>query len=343
MVDRIQESDVRSLENLYRQQGKVEVYKVSLYRTGEILCMKKIFVENVMDATMINTECITMAAFNHNNIIKLRGCAFGGTDREITNVVIFMEYFSEGDLEKMIINRIKSSRFFSEEELINYLKQLVSAYAYMEEASCAHRDIKPQNIFVTDGGATLKVADLGSAVKKDLYSGVTLTGTPLYLSPKLRDAFVRSGGQGAPNIEHDVYKSDVYSLGLTILYMASLASIKDLSTLADLENKIQVRINSLPQQYSYLKGILKEMLSVDENKRPDFIELRNKLSQGNVNFSLNENNLGNTHSSKIENLEAKCEICNQMKSEEEIYILTGGLICKNCYEPMKKLFYHKAY
>ena len=46
-MERISESDVKLEEILYKQQGKVEVYKVKHYRTGEILCMKKIFVENV--------------------------------------------------------------------------------------------------------------------------------------------------------------------------------------------------------------------------------------------------------------------------------------------------------
>ncbi len=49
----------------------------------------------------------------------------------------------------------------------------------------------------------------------------TLVGTPLYLSPILWDAFIKKQNM---NVVHDLQKSDVFSLGLTFLEMATLAN-----------------------------------------------------------------------------------------------------------------------
>ena len=341
-MDRISESDVQFLESLYKQAGKVEVSKVRHYQSKEILCMKKIFVEDVQDATMIQSESLVMALFNHDHILKLRSASLGGVDRQISHILIFMQYFEEGDLEKMISTRAASRKFFPEEDLLEYLRQLTSAYYYMQkEKNTAHRDIKPQNIFVADNGRNLIVADLGSAVKKSSNAGVTLTGTPLYLSPKLRESFMKSSMTGNWNTEHNVYKSDVYSLGLTFLYMASLNIIKDLATLNDLQSIIDRRIGDISNRYRVIAPILEKMLRVNEDERVDFIGLKMLLDKLDANFLLTTENLRKHQCCILERMEAVCDVCNEKKWEEEIYVFSQGFICQNCYQEVSEKFFPK--
>ncbi|MCP4868434.1 MAG: serine/threonine protein kinase [Proteobacteria bacterium] len=71
-----------------------------------------------------------------------------------------------------------------------------------------HRDIKPRNLFVLDGGARCKVMDFGLAVAVDVTGDHTRTGrvvgTPAYLAPeRLRPAI---GEVGPP--------ADIYALGV---------------------------------------------------------------------------------------------------------------------------------
>ena len=61
-----------------------------------------------------------------------------------------------------------------------------------------------------------------------------------------------------------MFKSGVYSLGFKFLYLASLESIRELSGLENLQNRINQRINQLPAAYNHLKEILQQMLFVDE-------------------------------------------------------------------------------
>ena len=108
-MERMIESDIKVLDVLYKQPGKVEVSKVQHKKTNQILCMKKIFVDNLMDATFIQNECLTMALLQHPYILSLRAASLGGQDRAITHVIIFMDYFEEGDLEKLIFTRIREA------------------------------------------------------------------------------------------------------------------------------------------------------------------------------------------------------------------------------------------
>ena len=185
----------------------------------------------------------------------------------------------------------------------------------------------------------LKIGDFGTAIKKDVFSGNTLAGTPLYLSPKLRQAFINSTAQGSSNVSHDVYKSDVYSLGLTFLYMASLLPVKDLAILNTLEKNIENRLNLLPQQYQYLKDILRLMLKVDENERPDFCRLKEILTEGYVKIPLTLDHLRYIQNSRILEIKVICEVCKLENTDENIFILTSGLICKECYRKAGELFY----
>lgn len=337
-MERITESDITVVDCIYRVQNKVEVYKVRLLRTGEFLCMKKLFVENVMDATFIQSEFIFMASLQHPNIIRLRSAGLGGRDREISYVLIFMEFFEEGDLERLIQSKIKENSFIPEQEIITWLTELVKAFAYMQERTVAHRDIKPQNIFLYRNPETkaiiFKVGDLGSAIKKE-GNTATLMGTPMYLSPKLRQAFSTTNYDSF-NVEHDLYKSDVYSLGLTFLYMASLTSVKDLCSLQDLDRKIDLRIEALSGYYPRLIGLLKLMLNVDEYYRPNFLELKAKL-ESNVEVmsfdSKKEKTIGRGF--KIEVLSSKCGFCLNEYSEDRILVFNNDLICINCFENFK--------
>ncbi|OMJ80743.1 hypothetical protein SteCoe_18950 [Stentor coeruleus] len=329
-MERINETDVKLEEVLYKQQGKVEVYRVKLYRTGETLCMKKIYVENIGDATLMQTECLTMALFDHPNILKLRSASLGGYDREITHVLIFMNFCEEGDLEKLILNRASKKNYFKESEILEYLRQVVNAYAHMQEKNTAHRDIKPQNIFVCDQGRKLLIGDLGSAVKKDKNAGVTLTGTPLYLSPKLREVFLKANTFGGSNINHDVYKSDVYSLGLTFLYMASLNPVKDLCTLPDLQERINKRIEDLPDEYENIKQILQKMLAVEEENRLDFIQLEKLINKEKRLLELTDKTIIEGQNIEIQEGFYVCEGCNTNKNQDDLYVYTSGILCKNC-------------
>ena len=55
------------------------------------------------------------------------------------------------------------------------------------------------------------------------YTRATIRGTPQYLSPILWQAHVIDGS--SRYVEHNIYKSDVFSIGLVIFQMASMSEV----------------------------------------------------------------------------------------------------------------------
>ena len=130
------------------------------------------------------------------------------------------------------------------------------------------------------------------------------------MSPELHKGYsIWHKRQGGKRIVHCPYKSDVYSLGLVLLYMATFVTIDErfcnMDTLADWINEVLSKVNSLT-----VRRILRCMLDLIPDQRPDFIQLHEIFE-------------------RISN-EKICSIC------EEVCETNSSTECKNC-----KFQYHK--
>ncbi|CAG9329978.1 unnamed protein product [Blepharisma stoltei] len=276
----------------------VEVYKALMKATGEYVAVKKLKVNSISDATFYTNEALQMAALgNHPNIVKLRACFMSGRGQQIEYVLFVMKFYSKGDLQNEIERRAKYQQRWNEAELWNHMKSLIEVFSFLQEKNIAHRDIKPQNIFIGDNDELL-VADLGCAVKKKTtgLEEMTLAGTPLYLSPLLRRAYDNNPSGG---IDHNPFKSDVYSLGLTFYYMATLTDIFDFTNLNQLQARINIRVNSINCYSERIKNILHDMLFVEESERLDFLDLSKKYSMNAPLFKIIPNFQAPIRSKKI--------------------------------------------
>ena len=209
------------------------------------------------------------------NVINIYGMQTKILDRTTTVMYILME-LAETDWEKIIIERSHQLIYYSEEELINIIKVLVYSFNELQKEKISHRDIKPQNILICKNNI-FKIADFGEA--KELKQNnpntdmQTIRGTELFMSPIL---FQGMRLRRLNSIEHNTYKSDVFSLGFCFVFASTLTfnSLYDIREVYDME-KIELSIRKyFNKRYSdkYIKLIL-EMLEIDENKRMDFIEL----------------------------------------------------------------------
>ena len=184
---------------------------------------------------------------------------------------------AERDMEQELTIRCKYNQFFTEIELINVLCQLILVLAEMQKHNIAHRDIKPQNILIIQG--RFKISDFGSVIKLNNTDGniiQEIAGSELYMSPIVFYGLRHN----LQKIKHNVYKSDVFSLGYCILLAGCLnynilVKIRELTDMNQIKN---VLIYYLSGRYSNnLISFLIKMIDVDENKRPDFIQLESML------------------------------------------------------------------
>ena len=185
------------------------------------------------------------------------------------------------DWEKEIRYYKDKNMYYSETDLINILKQLTSALSYLQNINIVHRDIKPQNILIFKNNI-YKLADFGEAkqLHNSTYSLVngSLRGTELYMSPLLFNGL----RNGQIDVSHNAIKSDVYSLGLCLLYAATLnnKALYDIRIFIQMKEVSKYIENLLKIKYSKkFIDLIISMLEIHEEKRPDFFELEKIINK----------------------------------------------------------------
>ncbi len=121
-------------------------------------------------------EARVAAALNHPHIIDIHGMG-----EEDGRPYIVMELLEGEDL-KAVIGRGDEVPL---ERRLELMKQVAGALAYAHSAGVAHRDVKPENIFVTSAG-NVRLLDFGLARIKQSTMTATgvILGTPAYMSPE---------------------------------------------------------------------------------------------------------------------------------------------------------------
>ena len=264
--------------------------------------MKKIIISNEAEINALKNEyeLLFRLAPLELNLVNIYGIETKKLDKTTFGIYVLMELAS-CDWEKEIMNRKKEHNFYSEQELFYILQEFIYTFSQLQKQKISHRDIKPQNILVFKNvvnnennvithNTVLKIADFGEAKYKLQKQKDTITqtirGTELYMSPILFCALKQKNVNNNKFIEHNSYKSDVYSLGLCFLLAASLSFnlLVEIRELDDM-NIMKMMINNyIGKRYSKkFVNILYSMLEIDEKLRCDFNELNVK-----INFSEEE-------------------------------------------------------
>ncbi|WP_294578513.1 Stk1 family PASTA domain-containing Ser/Thr kinase [uncultured Thomasclavelia sp.] len=186
------------LLELIGQGGMADVYlaqDIILNRTIAIKILRTSLAKDPIYVTRFQREASAAAALSHRNIVEIYDV---GEDED--KYYIVMEYVPGTTLKELILKRGAVHYI----EAIDLMKQIVSGIAKAHQLGIIHRDIKPQNILVTDSGVA-KIADFGIASMQSL-AQVTQTdvimGSLHYLAPELARG------------EKATAQSDVYALGI---------------------------------------------------------------------------------------------------------------------------------
>ena len=257
------------------------IYQVKNNHNRKIFALKKEIAHDENEVKLVYEDVKLINSCNHNNVMKIYGITVCPLDVTTFAIYILMEY-ADDDWDKEIKKNYQNRINYKEDELIKILKQLTSAFRFLqEEKKIAHRDIKPNNILIfnTRGVKEYKIADFGEAKKAKTSKQMnTLRGTELYMSPALYQGLK----QDKDDVVYDPYRSDVFSLGYCFLYAGALnikiiLEVRDVDDMGKLE-KILRRYFKNKYTERFIQLML-FMLEFDESKRVDFIGLDNYLNE----------------------------------------------------------------
>jgi serine/threonine protein kinase len=175
-----------------------------------------VLMQNDLDADLERTlvenfqnEAIALDRVRHPNVVSRLG---HGTARDLRGAVfhyLVLEYLSGGDLGKLCRNRSLTLP-----EALGYIEQVCAGLAHAHRHGVIHRDIKPQNVLLTEDLKTAKIADFGVARFSASDSPITRVGTNIYAPPE--HSPLLADESGPQTIAELTPAADIYSLAKTV-------------------------------------------------------------------------------------------------------------------------------
>ena len=274
------DDDYSYYENI-GEGSNANVYLIKDKKTNEEFALKKMVCQEFEDLVKIKKKLELINSLNHDNIMKVHKIQFKCLDFTTYAINTIMDK-AITDWSNEIKQRAKNNRYYTEKELINIAKQVIDGLAFLQTNNIAHRDIKPQNILIFPHNI-YRIADLGEMIEdiRNTDKQLTIRGSASFLSPALKNGLEHNKSE----VKHNVYKSDVFSLGYCFLYALSLnmdileqarefwGGNKDNKNI-EIDIKKYIGNNRYSNQFI---DFISKMIVEDETKREDFLGLKKEL------------------------------------------------------------------
>ncbi|XP_061783979.2 traf2 and NCK-interacting protein kinase isoform X4 [Nerophis lumbriciformis] len=190
-----------------------QVYKGRHVKTGQMAAIKVMEVTEEEEEE-IKLEINMLKSYSHHRNIATYYGAFvkkgpAGQDHQLWLV---MEYCGAGSVTDLV-KKTKGNSL--KEDWIAYIcREVLRGLSHLHSHHVIHRDIKGQNVLLTDN-AEVKLVDFGVSAQLDKTIGRrnTFIGTPYWMAPEVIACDENT------EATYD-YRSDLWSLGITALEMA---------------------------------------------------------------------------------------------------------------------------
>ncbi|CDF40084.1 Serine/threonine protein kinase [Chondrus crispus] len=206
-VKALKYASVRRIENHYTigpligEGGFAQVRLGKCIHTGEPKAIKTMKKDEAY-AKIFGTEVAIIKKVNHPNIVKTYDVF-----ETSMHIHIVMEYLEGG----MLYDAIEDGVRFDEEDIAQFMRELIDGILYLHDMGIVHRDLKPENVLCKSRKPPLhvKIADFGlsslSSVAGHRANQMvmsTVIGTPEFIAPEIarREAYTE--------------KVDIWALGM---------------------------------------------------------------------------------------------------------------------------------
>ncbi|NWT12675.1 E2AK2 kinase, partial [Vireo altiloquus] len=209
----------------------------------------------------VEREAEGLARLTHENIVRYHSSWKGydhmkypdtsqNYDKKICCLFIQMEFCEQGTLVKWIKKNKEDQRYYVMAQ--NKFLQIVKGVEYIHSKKLIHRDLKPQNIFISHDDK-IKIGDFGLVTSVAFETLTENRGTKSYMAPE----------QSGPKYGKEV---DIYALGLIWFEILSDFTFHE-------KTKVwpSVREGKLPERFTRTflteASIIQKMLSTDPSGR----------------------------------------------------------------------------
>jgi len=161
-----------------------------------------------VSAERFRREILTVARLQHPHIVPILKAG------EVDGLPYFVMPYVDGE---SIDIRLRRTPTFTVRETLGIMKDVARALAFAHAQGVVHRDIKPGNVLLAAGSATVTdfgVAKALSSARRSGEKGAGLTNTGMSLGTILYMAPEQAAGD--PDIDG---RADIYSLGITVYEM----------------------------------------------------------------------------------------------------------------------------
>ena len=192
------------IEKVLGYGGMADVYLATDLRRQAQVAVKVLREDLAEDPEFVRRfrkEAEALARLDHPNIARLYEFVQQGA-----TACVVMDYIKGITLRRRLV---EAGGPLGLEEITSILRQVSAALGYAHSEGIIHRDIKPGNIMLQEGGRVL-LTDFGIA--KVIESGTVTTmalGTPAYMSPEQIEGLALD------------QRTDIYSLGVMLYEIAT--------------------------------------------------------------------------------------------------------------------------
>ena len=244
------------------------------------------FTENEMRD--ISIEIKAFSQIDHQCILKLVGFSPTSFKNEPKPVII-TELVKTTPLKNILNDERKKGiiQGWNTTTKLKFIYGVASAMCYLHSHGILHRNLTPSNILLTKSFHP-KLSDFGLCTHLLIMNSMTFQSTnkvkssPVYLSPEMM------------SLNECTEKSDVYSFGMIVYEIFSMQKpFKKFIDFVQIYDEVVVKKklpeipNRVPQSFQKL---IKECLCYDQNMRPKFTDIINKLKneQGFITSDVNK-------------------------------------------------------